>query len=450
MIKLIKKIKNISDERYKQAIKTSTISFLAQGIQMLTALISVPLVLKAVGNERYGLWMTLSSILLFVTFSDFGMGIGMQNIMSYAKAENDENKLTKAFATTLAFGGVIFTILIAISYLVLPFINLATIFKYQDNSIASEILPTTQSVFLVLSFGIISGLVQRVFDAYQQGYYSRIILVISRVISLALLFWAVKTNQSLSIIILVSSGLPNLMLAIGVFLLYRKYPYLIFQFKNVDKVLFKRIFRTGIVGLGAAIAIFLVSSITPMIISSNYGLKESAKYLVLMRLLNFIILFVNMVFMPLWPAVSDAYSKQDTVWLNTLYKRINRLFIQISIPIFLLLIFSSKWLILLWTHNYAVLPSFQMTVFCVFFIILSIWNTIICVFLNGMSLFKGQATYGVLIAAVSIFAVYILKKYIDPSGVVLIITIGMLIRCIYLNYELKSTMDKRFKLDEQI
>jgi O-antigen/teichoic acid export membrane protein len=450
MIKLIKKVRNISDDRYKQAIKTSAISFLAQGIQMITAVVSVPLVLGAVGNERYGLWMTLSSILLFVTFSDFGMGIGMQNIMSYAKANNDEDKLSKALTTTLTFGAAMFSILMLTSYFVLPFVGLANLFKYQDKSIANEILPTTQAVFLVLSFGILSGLVQRVFDAYQQGYYPRIILVISRVFSLGLLYWAVKTGQSLSTIVLVSSGVPNLVLALSIFFLYKKYSYLTYSFKNVDKLMFQSIFKTGVVGLGAAIAIFLVSSITPMIISSNYGLKESAKYLILMRLLNFVILFVNMVFMPLWPAVADAYSKQDAAWLNSLYKKVNRLFLMVGGPIFLILMFGSKWLIILWTHNYTILPSFSMTVFCVLYVVLSVWNTIICVFLNGMSIFKGQASFGIAIAALSLFTVYFLKHYIDASGVVLIITIGMLIRCIYLQYELRTAMNKKFVIIKNV
>jgi O-antigen/teichoic acid export membrane protein len=398
------------------------------------------LALNAVGNERYGLWITLSSILLFVTFSDFGMGIGMQNIMSYARAQNDKDKLRKSFSTTLAFGGGLFCVLICVAYFLLPFINLTTWFKYQDKSVGSDILPATQAVFLVLALGLLSGLVQRAFDSFQEGYYSRVILVISRILSLLMLFWAVKTKQSLSTFILVSSGVPNLMLFLGILFLYKKHPFLVFKFKDVNKLVFVGIFKTGIVGLGASIAIFLVSSITPIIISSAYGLKESAKYIVLMRLLNFILLFVNMIFLPLWPAVADAHIKKDIQWLNLLYIRINKLFLSIGLPIFITLLLTSRTLILLWTGKASVLPSFQLVVVCVSFTIMSVWNTIICVFLNGMSLFKGQATFGILIAGLSILIAFLNTKNIDPTGVALIITIGMLVRCLYLHFELRRNI----------
>lgn len=440
MLRLINKIKDIKDNRYKQAFKTSIVSFLGQGIQMLTALISVPLVLNAVGNERYGLWMTLSSILLFVTFTDFGMGIGMQNIMSYAAAKNEKDKIKKSLSTTLAFGVILFIILSFLTYWVLPYIDLSNMIKYKDKTIGAEILPTTQAVFLVLTFGILGGLVQRAFDSLQEGYYPRIILVVSRIISLALLFWVVKTKQSLPVIIFTVNGIPNLMLLLGIIILYRRHSYLIFRFADIDKQLFTTIFKTGIVGLGAAIAIFLVNSITPVLISSAYGLNESAKYLVLNRLLNFILLFVNMMFLPLWPAIADAHSKKDSSWLNVLYIRLNKIFIIAGLPLFILLIFVSKYAILLWTHNSSILPSFVLIIACVFYTVLSVWNAIICIFLNGMSIFRGQATFGILIAIVSILVAHFLRNDIDSAGVVFIITAGMLIRCIYLHIELRTNM----------
>jgi len=447
---LFKKLRNIKDQRYKQAINTSSVSFIAQIVQMFTAVVSVPLVLNAVGNERYGLWMTLSSILLFVTFSDFGMGIGMQNILTYAKAIDDREKIKKAFNTTLSFGFVLFLILLLVAYLLLPILNLSVLFKYQDPSIAKDILPTTQAVIIVLSLGILSGLIQRTFDSFQEGYYSRIILLVARILSLLLLFWAVKAKQGLAMIILVSNGFPNLLLFLGILILYKKYDYLLFRFKDISKAVFFEIFRTGILGLGASIAIFLLSSITPMLISAHYGLQESAKYMILMRLLNFVILFVNMAFLPLWPAVADAYIKKDHAWLNLLYLRINKIFLIIGLPTFISLLAGSKWLILFWTHNKTVLPSFLLICICVIYTILSVWNTIICVFLNGMSLFKGQATYGVIVAAMSIFIAHLTSRFINSEGVVLVITLGMLIRCVYLHFELKNNMVLKMKVETNV
>jgi O-antigen/teichoic acid export membrane protein len=386
--------------------------------------------------------MTLSSILLLVNFSDFGMGIGMQNQMSYSNALNNHEEVRTIFTTTLSFGTVICLFFLGISFLVLPYFqaSLASMFKYRDPNISREILPATQGVLLVLSIGLVAGLVQRAFDSLQQGYIVRLLVIVSRVISLALLFYAVRTDKSLFFIIFVMNGITNVVLLAGVFLLYKKYPYLRYSFKDISLKKFKEIFKTGIMGLGASIAIFLVSSVTPFIISASFGLDESAKYTILTRLLNFLLLFINLSLLSFWPAIADAFSKKDYTWLKTLYNKAFKSLIWIGLLGFLGMLLTSQRLVLLWTQNETVLPSFWLTFVCVVYTTLSVWNAVTCVFLNGMSQFKGQATYGMLIAAVSLLIAYGIRHYTNTTGVVAIITGGMFFRCLYLQVELRNKM----------
>ena len=54
---------------------------LARIVQIGTLLVTVRLTLKYLGNERFGLWMTISSVLAMAAFADFGVGIGVLNTM---------------------------------------------------------------------------------------------------------------------------------------------------------------------------------------------------------------------------------------------------------------------------------------------------------------------------------------------------------------------------------
>ena len=59
-----------SQERYRRAALTMLSSLAARSVSILTVLISVPLTLGYLGVERYGLWMTISSVIAMLVFAD--------------------------------------------------------------------------------------------------------------------------------------------------------------------------------------------------------------------------------------------------------------------------------------------------------------------------------------------------------------------------------------------
>jgi hypothetical protein len=71
-------------ERNRRAMLTGSVATLARVVQMGTSLITVPLTLKYLGNERFGLWMAISSVLAMAAFADFGVGNGVLNTVSKA------------------------------------------------------------------------------------------------------------------------------------------------------------------------------------------------------------------------------------------------------------------------------------------------------------------------------------------------------------------------------
>ena len=73
-----------SRERYRRVALTAISSAGARVIAVVTMLIAVPLTLHYLGTERYGMWMTISSIIAMMGFADLGMGLGLMNAISEA------------------------------------------------------------------------------------------------------------------------------------------------------------------------------------------------------------------------------------------------------------------------------------------------------------------------------------------------------------------------------
>src|SRR5688572_4689820 len=78
-----------SKERLRRVALTALMTAFAQGINMLTMLISIPLTLNYLGAERYGLWVTISSSIMLLGFADLGLGNGLLNAMAEANGRND-------------------------------------------------------------------------------------------------------------------------------------------------------------------------------------------------------------------------------------------------------------------------------------------------------------------------------------------------------------------------
>lgn len=62
--------------------QTSRINLIGQIVQILSSFIAVPIVINHVGLQDFGLWISLSAILAVIAFSDFGVGIGLQDSLT--------------------------------------------------------------------------------------------------------------------------------------------------------------------------------------------------------------------------------------------------------------------------------------------------------------------------------------------------------------------------------
>lgn len=71
-----------SRERYRRAALTALASVAARAVTIVTSLLTVRLTIRYLGAERYGLWMTATSVVSLLMFADFGIGNGLMTNIS--------------------------------------------------------------------------------------------------------------------------------------------------------------------------------------------------------------------------------------------------------------------------------------------------------------------------------------------------------------------------------
>ena len=75
---------------------------LIKGCSIFLGMFTVPLTLGYVNNETYGLWLTISSMISWMSYFDIGINNGLKNNLAAAFAKNDFELGKRLVSTTYA------------------------------------------------------------------------------------------------------------------------------------------------------------------------------------------------------------------------------------------------------------------------------------------------------------------------------------------------------------
>ena len=117
MYSIIRNLRNIQNPRSRKAIKNVIVSFGLKGVSMIMSLVLVPLTLSYLTQYEYGVWLTLTSILVWLDFFDIGLTNGLRNKLAESIAKEDWDR-GRAYVSTTFF------ILSLIVFLIIIFFSL--------------------------------------------------------------------------------------------------------------------------------------------------------------------------------------------------------------------------------------------------------------------------------------------------------------------------------------
>ena len=94
--------KHINNPNRTSLLKKNIIfSFLIKGWSAAIVFIMLPLTLKMLGPYNNGVWLTISSILVWIDLLDIGLGNGMRNAVAKHCAEGNHEKVKETVSSTL-------------------------------------------------------------------------------------------------------------------------------------------------------------------------------------------------------------------------------------------------------------------------------------------------------------------------------------------------------------
>jgi O-antigen/teichoic acid export membrane protein len=119
---------------------------------------------------------------------------------------------------------------------------------------------------------------------------------------------------------------------------------------------------------------------------------------------------------PFWTAFTDAYAKNDFIWIQKSLKKMKQTWALLSVVVILVLVFS-KWIFALWMGDLANIP-FSLSFALAISVIFSMWQSIHVYLLNGIGKVRVQLIVGSIMTVLNIPIAIYLGERIGLAGVV--------------------------------
>ena len=372
------KIQNGSD-RSRQALYNIVISVIMRGVSIIVSLLIVPLTIHYVNPTRYGIWLTLSSIVGWVGFLDLGLGNGFRNRFAESLAKGDRI-LAKQYVSSTYFA------ISSITIISLLLVNVANLYidwssvLHVDIGYKEELTKVFAIVTSFFCINFTARLVSTIFTADQRPAISSIINGVGDILSLLAIFLLTRVSEgSLINLALYYSGIPCIVMIIATLVTFSKSSYKIYtpSWANVEFSLLKNIFNLGIAFFVIHLCMIAIFQIINIVISRELGPDSVTQYNIAYKYFNVLNTLIAIILTPLWSASTEAYVQKDFQWLRNTVKKLEILSLVLSGVGILMLVFSG-FVYDIWIGDRVSIP-FSLSV-CI--LVYSISNIISSVYMN--------------------------------------------------------------------
>jgi O-antigen/teichoic acid export membrane protein len=434
-ITIIKNILGLGQghERTNRAKKNIAASFIIKGISIALGLVLVPLTINYLSPTKYGIWITLSSLVGWFGFFDIGLGNGLRNRFAEAMA-NGNHTLAKTYvSTTYAILIIIISIVLFFFYIINIFLDWGIILNSGDDPLLKKEL-SYLAIVVFTSFGMtfVLNLISVILSADQQPAKSALFDLIGK--SLSLIFIYVLTQVSKSSLLslgLIYCTISPLVLAVStIWFFNKKYKPYRPSFKSVDFSKAKDLFSLGVKFFVIQIAAVLLYQTNNMIITQLFGPAMVTPYNVAFKYFSVLMMGFMIIVAPFWSAFTEAWAKQDVDWIAGIMKKLMKLWLVIVAGGIILLAFSG-FIFKVWIGNNFTVPL-SISILSLSWILLTAWNGIFGQFLNGVGKIKLQLYLGISGAIINVPLAIFLGRLMGITGILLAnVILGLLGAWIY-------------------
>ena len=390
------KMFKVDSKRTALIYKNVAVSFVLKAMAAIIGLLMVPLTLSCLGEYKNGVWLTISSMLVWIDQMDIGLGNGLRNRLAVCLARGDMEEARQAVSSTMAMLLCITVPMILVLSLLIYTTDIFGLLNV-DESLIPDLRPVLLSAVILVCLTFVFKFVGNIYMAMQLPAVSNLILVVGQAVALVAT-WLLMVNGQASFqnIVIVNTLAPLLVYVSAYFVtFYGKNPMLKPTFSAVDMRVALSLGNLGLRFFWLQIASVVQFMTANVLISNFFSPAMVTPYTIAYRYFSLVLVAFTVVCMPFWSATTDAYERKDMQWIRQADRRMKVIMLAIA-GILALMVVVSPYVYRLWVGYMCQVP-FSITVMMAVYIFLLTLSTRYSYFINGVGTLRVQLYMTVMV-----------------------------------------------------
>ena len=392
---------SVSSHRSSLLQKNILASFVIKGWSALIVLLLVPATLNCLGEYKNGIWLTISSLLLWIDNMDIGLGNGLRNKVAEYMAHGECERTRSLISSTFAMLTCIIIPVLLILLLLIAISNPYIVFN-ADSSKVDQLDQVLMVTVTLVCTSFIFKLIGNFYMGMQLPAVSNLLIALGQTLALIGTYIVLYSgSHSMMLIALVNTAAPLLVYLLAYpYTFFYKYSHLRPSFKLIN---FKE--ARAVINMGVQFFIMQISGVilfmtSNLLISNLFTPALVTPYQITYRYFSIMLVAFTVICMPFWNATTDAYERGDMQWIRNATRKLRLMTIGILFCM-IIMVFLSPWVYSIWIGN-SVTIDIRMSIVMAAYIFTLIYSMRYSYFINGIGKLRLQLIFTTAAAIVFI------------------------------------------------
>ncbi len=403
-------------ERTIKAKKNVLLAVFLKGIGVLIGFAYFPISLAYLSPEKFGIFLTLSSVIDWFSQLDVGIGNGLRNKFGEAVADGEE-ELAQGYVSTAYFivGSVFsgFTLIFFVASWFLPWAQ----WLQAEAHLNQEIAILAMLMFGAFAIRFVSSLVFQLFYAFQQSGTVQAFNTITKVLFLLIiLVIAYTTEESL---ILFGAAKTFTFAFVPMFV---GFYYFSGRFKKYRPKLrlasmahVRSLFSLGFQFFLIRMSMIVIHQTNNFLIAGFVNLESVTHFQAAYKYLSIFLMLFVILTNQLWGANIEAYKKGDMKWMKKTMNGVKKIWL-FTVLVSVVMVAASPAFYHLWLQDKIQIP-FMLSVAVAISVAITNWVNMFNIVINGTGKIWLQMVTWVSTAVINIPVSIFLVKYFNLGAV---------------------------------
>lgn len=401
---------------------------LVRALSMLANLVTLRLGLDLLEADAYGVWLVLSSVAVWISFLDFGIGNGVRNMVAESISHLDPARTQSVVSTGYLIVGGVSVFLSALTLLVSPLVDWVGVLN-AGGVHANGLQELATMTLIVFSLRLTASLILPILLGVSKAGLSGTIDATTSIVTLlgvALLnIWSVHSLFVLGILTSCISVLIPSIFSLAFYL--GPHRSIRPRFSSLDAGLVRPLLRTGTKFFVINLAGLMVFASSNLVIVHLFGPHEVTQYNIAVRYFGVLSIGFSIFLTPFWSSFTDAYIKRDFEWIRQSIQRLRVYWVLLAALALMMLLMASH-VYSIWLGDSMQIP-FVLSGAVALYTIVATWNNVYAYFLNGVGIVHLQMLHAVLLVLIQIPLSLLFAGVLGlgPAGVAVASCLGLFV-----------------------